>query len=69
LRHDESSEEEDDENNVMNQLDHERLSAIKETLFDICRVSTGEEILEVPSFIDFILEATRNSKETFSSIL
>jgi hypothetical protein len=69
LHHGESSEESEDENNIGNQLDQDRLCAIKDILFDICRENTGEEILSIPSFIDFILESTRNAQDTFSSAL
>jgi len=39
-------------------LDEDRLCQIKSLLFDIHRVSTGEDKLYIPSFIDALLEAS-----------
>lgn len=52
---DESSEEEDDGTRPK-QLDKARLLEIKQLLFDIYRVPTGEDKLVVPDFIDALIE-------------
>ena len=42
-------------------LDEERLKDIKSLLFDIHRVSTGEDKLHIPSFIDALIQASNQS--------
>jgi hypothetical protein len=41
---------------MKNKLDEERLNHIKRLLFDIYRVSTGEDKLEVKDFVENIKE-------------
>ena len=66
---DEISSDEDEESDPYKMVDNERLTGIKDLLFDLGRDISGEEVLSVPLFIDFILEATKNSKDTFGSSL
>jgi len=41
---------------IRNKLDEERLDHIKRLLFDIYRVSTGEDKLEVKEFVENLKE-------------
>ena len=60
----ESSEEEADEEATdgrSKQLAKERLLAVKELLFDLFRVPTGEDKLCVPDFINALIEQKRET--------
>lgn len=52
-------------------MDKARLLAIKELLFDIYRVATGEDKLVVPDFIDALIEHKKEASnaETYSDFL
>ena len=53
------------------QLDSDRVMAIKDLLFDIHRVHTGEDKLSIPEFIDFLIQVstTYQNCDTFGNAL
>lgn len=60
-----SEDEEDQSKNT--KLDTKRLQAIKELLFDVHRVNTGEDKLSVADFVDFFIEASNQAEENKQS--
>ena len=60
----------EDEENQQPKFDTERIKEIKNLLFDIYRVNTGEDKLSVAEFIDQLLECCSKAKgDTFGSSL
>jgi hypothetical protein len=53
------------------QLDNDRVMEIKDILFDIHRVQTGEDKLNIPAFVNFLIQiSTANPNATnFSDAL
>ena len=54
----EYDDEDDDQEGKAKRIDTERVQKIKELLFDLYRVATGEDKLQIPDFIDALIEQT-----------
>lgn len=60
----------EDEENQLPRYDTDRIREIKDLLFDIFRVNTGEDKLSVPEFIDHLIECSSKAHgDTFGSSL
>jgi len=58
MAHDDyDSEEEDTYEGRTTRLDNDRVTQIKEILFDIFRIATGEDLVSIPEFINQLTEA------------
>jgi hypothetical protein len=63
------SDEDEDESpvgrsSISKKLDYERIKGVKALLFDIHRVKSGEDLLNVPEFIDFLIELSEMGGDT-----
>lgn len=69
--HEQSDFDSDDEEQLENRLDRDRLTSIKTVLFNIHRVNTGADKLRIPTFIDLLtkLVSDAGDSHTFGNVL
>lgn len=65
-----SDDESEDEEDLATKLDEKRLSEVKELIFDIHRVATGEDLMSVSDFVGFLRSSrTGSAKKSYGFYL